>query len=194
MDLIAQLDALDASIAARQAEVERLEQDYAPTEKNFRYNLTLEIPFEPLGVFDAVPRLEVSKSFVVKKDTRFYVKSLEYAVTIQGTYGAFPDQVAAVVTLPPAIAQFLVQFLWKVRDTGSDREWQNGYLPTGMLGSTHVNGFRFGRGHAVLSGGSEVILTLGVQFASDAFGLIFGISDVRAVQIQFHFVGVEVPA
>jgi len=194
--LTAQLATLEAAVADRKARVAKLEEESLPPWKNWRYNINFNIPFAE-GVDDPTqpPKVELVESFVTKKGTRFYVRSIEFAFTVQGTVSSDMGPVPVTLGLAPAAMSTIFQFGWKVRDTGSDREWQDDFLPWSMLCSTHINGFRLGRGHCELSGGSQVLTTVGVTYSNIALGtFLVGLASLTSAQLQFNYVGVEVPA
>ena len=197
--LEAHLAKLEAALADRRERVAKLEEDFIPSESNYRYNINISVPYGPTLTVNPLlrtPETEIVETFIVKKDTRFYVKSIEFAFTVQGTIldPLLLVPIPGSLTLPPLIMAQVYQFKWKVRDTGSDRDWQDDFLPWTMLCSTHQSGFRFGRGHVELSGGSQVSVTVGTTFLDDAFAPLFGLTDITSVGLQFDFVGVEVPA
>lgn len=139
--------------------------------------------------------------FVVDQGTRFYVKQISFALIAVGTLpgvGGGPSMSANVVV--PAIMRAVnygygaVNFSWKVRSTGSDRDWQNQFLPDWLLLSGSRNGLRFRRGQYCLVGGSEVSVTVAPTRMKLATAVVAatGLTTVNTLRFQFVFGGVEV--
>ena len=105
-------------------------------------------------------------SAVVDRATRFYVKRIESVLQAVGTNS---DGLAATLVIPPPMRERACTFEYKVRDTGSDRNWQNDWLPYSLTLGGNLRGIGFKKAHAVLSGGAELILdcrsvSLGLKF------------------------------
>ena len=150
-----ELSKLENLSSGEKAEYERIQTEIEKCEKaislleqgrkatyqarNYRYVLDLDVPFENLPVDGfgnptGTP-LSFGTSTTIKKDTKFFCTHMEcstYAVgAFQGTQ--------LTLAIRPWTRRDYIQFEWAVRDTGSDRSWQNDFLPMGMLKTNRVN-------------------------------------------------------
>ena len=168
--------------------------DFKPRLRNYRYVVNFELPWYVEPRSDYQPAVTFVRSFTVKKDTIFDVRSMEQAHTVVGTLATTGQ--SAQITLSPVRAASLVTWVWKRYDSGSGREMQSDWLPSTLLMSENRNGFWFGDpdrsgGRDFLSGGSEVVVTLGLIRANNLLG-VTGLSSVTGHNIQINFSGVEV--
>ena len=194
MDILAKLT---EEIAARRKKLEALENDI-PKAAPFRYVVDFKFPYVEIRPALTRPTDEMVQTFTVKKDTKFYLKAIEIAYTASGPTPVFagPD-ISISPTLPNQYRSQVFDFQWKVRDTGSDREWQNDFLPSAMLLSGNKTGLQFFRGHSFLSGGSEVYVTMGPVFHYNGalgvdLGKYTGLSSIVEANLQVSFIGVGV--
>lgn len=201
-----ELSKLENLSSGEKAEYERIQTEIEKCEKaislleqgrkatyqarNYRYVLDLDVPFENLPV-DGLGNptgtpLSFGTSTTIKKDTKFFCTHMEcstYAVGVfQGTQ--------LTLAIRPWLRREYLQFEWAVRDTGSDRSWQNDFLPMGMLKTNRVNSLELGT-PTVLSGGSEVFLEYKVK--SMALPIIDSLfEEIKKYTIQTSFCGYEV--
>lgn len=207
---------LERAIEARKKRIEALEKG-APIirQRNFRYVLDynfdfiLTEPASPLAVrvVAETPPAQV-RSFIVKsevedgKRTHFFVKSVEasYAILASQETGD-PESPAPGQRffIGPDYRRNFFDFTWRVRDTGSDREWQNTSLPSELLLTGNINPLLFGNGHCMLSGGTEVLLEIVPTFSGNLLSVGEGeigfppaITNLKSHFLQVCFVGVEV--
>lgn len=124
-------------------------------------------------------------SQVVKKGTTFFVESMEVTYTVSGTDGA---GAAAVINYGAPLRSAFISFQFKVRDTGSDQEWQNDWIPGNLLLTANENVAEFSR---VVSGGSEIIVDVDAVYNGPSTSLT-GLTAVSNHQLKFSFVGREV--
>lgn len=183
----AQVARLSRLLDLRKAELDALEQQVDLTRrKNRRYNIDINVPFFDDNV-DATdePLAVLSQAITVASGTRFFCKSIEQSVSIVSEGAAF--------ALGPIAAGFYLGFEWKVRDTGSDRAWQNRWLPQEMLYSGDVRGLQFGDSHAVVSGGADIIAEIKVfrSINGPTGAALFDV--VEGFVLQMSFAGIEVP-
>lgn len=191
---------------AEQAEYARIEAEIAKCEKalallekgrkamyearNYRYVLDVDVPFQELptdlqGNPTATP-LSFGTSTTIKKDTKFFCTHMECATYAVGVF----DGTQLVQAVRPWLRREYIQFDWAVRDTGSDRSWQNDFLPMGLLKTNRVNSLVLGT-PTVLSGGSEVFVDYKVRsMGLPSFQSIF--SEIKKFTIQLSFCGYEV--
>lgn len=101
----------------------------------------------------------VTRSFVIDRDcSYFYCKEIIYTPS---TVGSLLDENAQ----PVAEGRFSLAntnyfwFNWEVRDTYSDRSWQNLPVPDLAMGSGKTSGLILGR-PAVLPAGTEILTTI----------------------------------
>lgn len=153
------------------------------TPRNRRYNVNFSFAFVEAPT-PVVPLYIDTKAAAVNKGTRFYVHSLEMHYTLQSTGATF--------NLGPVLARQFFDFEWKVRDTGSDREWQNTWLPSDFLYSGDFFGLLAGNAAALVSGNSNLEVDVRVTKSTNAgSGALF--ASIERHLLQVSFVGVEVP-
>lgn len=183
------LDELKKAIAEREAKVEALEKRKRGARN---YRLVVDLPLEGVpadGSFAFFPPLE--RTAVVRKGTIFYVKEIEAVLSVVGSEVVTGTSVTRVIA--PPLREQCINFKYKIRDTGSDRDWQNDWIPGPALLGANINGLRFGTAHAAVSGGSEIVVNLQAQL-SDATLALLGMSAISSYFFQFNFNGVEVQA
>ena len=132
-------------------------------QKPKRYSVEIE--------FDAGDLSSKSNSFTVDRGVIFRPESIDSAV--RSTFYLVPGDPASsliTATLPfgdPSSSlgitrNGLFSFLLSIRDTGSDREWQNHPIPDSFLLGGMLSPFNFGE-NAVLSQGTEVFFDVNPQ-------------------------------
>jgi hypothetical protein len=211
---------LERVIDSRKKRVEALEKGTPIIrQRNFRYALdfnfdfTLMAGFPPNGLFRSFPGVAPpqaqTRTFIVKSEneehrrTHFYVKSIEASYAIFATQRVFPDPATPLpgqrFFIGPDYRRYFFDFTWRIRDTGSDREWSNTALPSGLLMTGNVNPLLFGNGHCMLSGGTEVVVEVTPTFSGSTltgpageFSAPPPLTDFKSHFLQFCFVGVEV--
>lgn len=202
---------LERAIDARKKRIEALEKG-SPLikQRNFRYVLDFNFDYiEPeVALLEGNPIVAVTpapqtRSFIVKseaaegKRTHFYVKSIE------ASYALFAasenDLIGQRFFMSPDYRRNFFDFTWRIRDTGSDREWQNTALPSQLLLTGNVNPLLFGNGHCMLSSGTEVLLEVVPTFSGNLLieyrgeeGARSPIVNPKSHFLQVCFVGVEV--
>lgn len=201
-----ELSKLDNLSPAEKAEYERIEAEIAKCEKaiellekgrkaiyqarNYRYVLDLDIPAQELptdtqGNPTSTPLL-YGTSTTVKKDTKFFCTHMECATYAVGVH----EGTQLTLALRPWLRRDYIQFDWAVRDTGSDRAWQNDFLPMGLLKTNRVNSLELGT-PTILSGGSEIFVDYKVRsMALPTTGSLF--QEIKKYTIQISFCGYEV--
>jgi hypothetical protein len=207
---------LERAIDARRKRVEALEKG-APIirQRNFRYVLDFTFDYTEMAgpgpsgnivSFNVSPPPAQTRSFIVKSETEdqrktnFYVKSIEASYAIFASQeleeGAGPGQ---RFFIGPDYRRNFFDYTWRIRDTGSDREWQNTALPSQLLMTGNVNPLLFGNGHCKLSGGTEVIVEITPTFSGNIlqrkggeFVFTSPLTDFKSHFVQLCFVGVEV--
>ena len=185
---------------AERAEYERIEGEIAKCEKalalleqgrkatyearNYRYVLDLEIPFQEIT--SAHAPLSFGISSTVKKDTKFFCTHMECATYAVGVAGG----TQLTLAIRPWIRRDYLQFDWQVRDTGSDRSWQNNFLPMGLLKTNRVNSLVLGT-PTILSGGAEIFVDYKVKSMSfPVFQSVF--ESIKKYTVQLSLCGYEV--
>jgi len=106
------------------------------------------------------------KSFVVDYGTIFRPADIENSLRVTGFTDAMntPDSLATL-TIPFGDIQSqtgrngFFEFYYQIRDSGSDREWQNHPQPSPFMMSGLLQGLGFGK-RAVLAPGSEVFIEI----------------------------------
>lgn len=158
---------------------------------NRRYVVDLDIaePFEDAANEPLFPRT-LQGSFVVDRDCEYFCcQEMSYTVTVTGTVdmpGVLPN-VAAKVSVTPGSSVF--SFFWEVRDTHSDRSWQNAPLPNLVMGNGKVGGLRLPQA-AKLPAGTDVQLVVSpVGLTTVDFGVL---TAINRIGVQVNFIGFEV--
>lgn len=205
---------LERAIESRRKRIEGLEKG-SPVirQRNFRYVLDYTFDFtvpdgaNPLSTpFVAETPPAQTRSFIVKseaaengKRTHFFVKSIEASYAILASQRDVDPPVGQRFFIGPDYRRNFFDFTWRVRDTGSDREWQNTALPAQLLLTGNVNPLLFGNGHCMLSGGTEVLVDIVPTFSGNLLrrrvSTVIPVSPLEAAKshlLQVSFVGVEV--
>lgn len=215
--LIAEYRSLQRQLQSRAKEFDALRstlENYERQEKprrNKRYSV--EFPVTPANADELLYQRDFSSSFSVDKGTRFHCAQLENTIRVQGTVGSQN----ILLSLPTSQFAGVVNYDLRVFDTGSDREWFNtslipnasavgiggsnnfttGFAPSEILMSGLVSGFHLPR-HAILAGGTEVIVGLRVTKALGQMFSRFGyptaaelFSVLNEFIIQVSFIGHE---
>ena len=159
-----------------------------------------------------------AESFVVDGGTNFYCSTVESSVRFTGNTninenpfaGGAPVYIEgqpATITLgfgngnpgtqEGIYRQSLFSFLWEIRDTGSDRDWQNAPQPDIFLCSGRLSPLTlpvFGR----VKGGSEVEVKVAPILNSPQNGVFFTdvtvdphLSSISKITVQLSFHGFE---
>jgi hypothetical protein len=204
---------LERAIDARRKRIEGLERGSPViTQRNFRYVLDYTFDFTATGevggdiaaVIANTPPAQ-TRSFIVKsessedKRTHFFVKSIEASYALLASQAGVDPPVGQRFFIGPDYRRNFFDFTWRVRDTGSDREWQNTNLPSQLLLTGNVNPLLFGNGHCMLSGGTEVLVDIVPTFSGNILSELNGefvaqpaIENIKSHFLQVCFVGVEV--
>ncbi len=154
--------------------------------QNRRYNIDFEFK---AGVLE--PQ---EKSVTVNTGTIFRCAAMESFVFAVGTG---EDQfisaaVAVQVTLPWDQRVNLFDYMFRVRDTGTDREWFNNPQPAIFGGGGYVGPLWLPRRN-ILSGGTVIYAALD-PFLNEATGsAFFTEGDIESFNVQLSFIGHEVP-
>lgn len=147
---------------------------------NRRYNIDFTFPFQADPSVDFI--YTEDRSAAIAKGTRFFVKTLEMGFQITSTGATF--------NMGPLFMKRFFDFQWRIRDTGTDREWSNDWLPSEFLYSGDVRGLALGRNHCLVSGGTDLTASVRVTRSKNPDSLF---TSIEAFGLQIGFVGVEVP-
>lgn len=147
--------------------------------------------------FDAGSLVPQERSVNVEGGTIFrcaYVESFVQA--IGQSLDRFTEQPTTVfATLPWGSRLNYFDFLWKIRDTGTDREWCDQPQPSLFLGGGYVEPLWLPR-RVVLGGGTTLFAQLdpfvSLADAGDLPGFFFG-GAVNTYRVKLSFVGHEMP-
>ena len=214
---------LERAIEARRKRVEALEKGSPLVrQRNFRYVVDFNFDYtEMAGLsgetdllsFPVAPPSPQTRSFIVKSEAEAQRKTCFYVKSIEASYAVLASQPITPTPEPPAPSsgpgqRFFIgpdyrrnffDFTWRIRDTGSDREWQNTALPSQLLVTGNVNPLLFGNGHCMLSGGTEVLIEITPTFSGNLLSATSGeltilspLTAFKSHAIQVCFVGVEV--
>jgi hypothetical protein len=202
---------LERAIEARRKRIEALEKGSPLVrQRNFRYVVDFNFDYTEMSRSpDVAPPPSQIRSFIVKSEAEAQRKTCFYVKSIEASYAVLASQrILPAPPVPPPGQRFFIgpdyrrnffDFTWRIRDTGSDREWQNTSLPSQLLVTGNVNPLLFGNGHCMLSGGTEVLFEVTPTFSgnllSEAGGEFFfapPLNNFRSHALQVCFVGVEV--
>lgn len=154
--------------------------------QNRRYNIDFQ--FKP---DELIPQ---EKSVMVNTGTIFRCAAMESFVRAIGTgEDAFiTAPVAVQVTLSWDQRVNLFDYMFRVRDTGTDREWFNNPQPAIFGGGGYIGPLWFPRRNVL--GGGTVIYAEVAPFASSSTGsAFFSDGTVESYILQLSFIGHEVP-
>lgn len=162
-----------------------------PALRPYRYVLNFE--FDVGGLLAEPADVSIfpseTRSFSVRENTVFFVEEITFSFQARGTL-ATNGQNATLLAGPNGWKAAL-DFDWRVRDTGSNREWQNRALPVGLLMSNSVNPLRFGNGHSRLEGGAEVFFQIIPTRVIPLIGGSRPFSAVNSYNVEITFGGQE---
>lgn len=205
--LINEVRRIEHAVVQRKALLAKLEQQMRDQGDGV-LNLERERPQRYSVEFSFVPGdlQPQERSFLVEGGTLFKCNQLESSFRVVGAAavddgggGTLAGQ-NAQVTLPwapvtgnrPSARQAYFDYLWRVRDTGSDRDWQNSNQPsifmlTGSLMPVVLPV------RARIVGGSEVFVTIDPFFSRSVFGSNVGLFfTVSQYIVHVSFFGTEV--
>lgn len=158
--------------------------------QNRRYSI--EFPFD---AGDLNPQ---ERSVTVQSGTIFRCAYVESFVRAVGSAGDpySTDDVAAQLTLPWDVRVELFDFLWRIRDTGTDREWCDQLQPSLFLGGGYFGPLWLPR-RTILSGGTTIFANL-APFLNNVAPTVFfqtggAAGAVQQYITQVSFVGYEEP-
>jgi hypothetical protein len=173
---------IQRSLQQRTKFLEALQKRERPALYNKRY--VAEFDF---AAGDLEPQM---KSFVIERNIQFFkCCSVSSSVTLTGVSAVTAAPVTFTATVDNRWRVF--NFLWRIRDTSNDREWQNTYMPDPALGSGLVYDARLGA-PLLLKGGSEISVDLKPISSRTGATVIGQLSSVSSYKIQVCFTGVEV--
>lgn len=179
--IVNEVNRLERVIEKRAKALEQLEAKVQRRTSPRRYVLEFPIPAD--NKFLNQP---FTRSFVVDRDcTRFFCQSLAVSIAAVGRVPLVANSNKA--TLPPSVLDAL-DFTWRIRDTSTDREWQNAPLPRYFLASGLTTALDL-PWPATARPGTEIEATLVPSILSQSTILL---SDITSYTVQISFVGFEV--
>lgn len=182
--LVNELRRVERAIEKRQKVLQSLAT--AKGKQNFNRRYVLDVPLDVVN--EDVRNTPVTRSFVVDRDCiQFCCREIVFTPFAVGTL-EYPggNTTTGKFSLPPTSYFW---FDWQVRDTYSDRAWQNMPMPSLALASGKVSGLHLGR-PAVLPAGTEVLFTVQpLEGASATPTLRF---TATSFSVQVSFIGFEV--
>lgn len=175
---------LERALARLTRKLDELEKQVdLTTPRNRRYNVNFNI--DPNGETSAMTDFVTTRSVVVNKGQRFYAMALESHFKIQSGGATF--------ALGPAVMREFFDFEWRIRDTGSDREWSNDWLPSDFLYSGDMCGLLTPEAPALLGGNASIEVDIKVTRFAGGSGTGTLFETIEKYLLQVSFVGVEVP-
>lgn len=185
----AELARLDREIESREREIIEWEKRGGLNPEEFNHRYIFEFDFLPTQTDQEFPI--VSKAVTVSKDTSFRVKSIGQSFSVVGDRQiGVSETIQATLNLSQYRRLRLFDYQLKISDTGSDREWQNDWIPAGVLLSGNLNEFQMREGHCFVSPASEISVQVRARFYS-AEGS--GLASISGIGLQIHLVGWETP-
>ncbi len=158
---------------------------------NFTFSPVADPPAGTAGVGTQFPYQE--QSVTVDQRAIFHVTSMDVVYSVTGT---FDDGTSASVVIPAARRRAMFDFSYKFRDTGTDREWQNEWLPGALLCTGNSNPLQCAVSRAVVPGGGEIICAVDARFfnTQDTLGTSSfpGVSEVTEHSLKISLMGWEV--
>jgi hypothetical protein len=190
--IVNELQRLDRAIQKRTKTIEQLESKAQAGTVPKRYVLEYELPvaLTNFGTGLADPKVlgvPLVRSFVVDRDCkRFCCQEIVCAVAAVGAIAGISG--SNKVSLNPELSRNL-NFTWSVRDTATDREWQNHPLFRYFLASGLTAPLALAW-PASMRSGAEIEVALTPTEAENAVPTVFESLEYYTVQIAF--VGFEV--
>ncbi len=166
---------------------------------NKRYSVNIEIPKDEIPEVTS-GHYDTNTDFIfregqtnIDRNVIFLCEEIEVVFSLVGTSVATGEPATFVVSAPWR-SEF-IDFYLKFRDTGSDREWQNDWIPANLFQSANLGGLILGdEGHALVSGGSALIVSLQAARTSDFVAeLESGLVDIVTCEFKVGFIGCQVP-
>lgn len=182
-----------AAVTGRKQRVEH----WAP---NKRYTLVAEIANTDLVVgnlgsagFALLNTFSfIEAQSVIDRGVVFQCEEVEVIYSIIGTAAA--TGTAATIPLAPPDRGNFVDFYVKLHDSGSDRDWQNDWVPGNFFASANLGGLVFGdEAHILVSGGSTVNASVQAARAQDGILSNLGFTAVNTHRFQISLIGCQVP-
>lgn len=179
--LLNEIQRLDKAIEKRTKALSKIDEQTKLRTMPKRYVLEYAVP-----AGENVLNIPISRSFVVDKDClRFVCQEIVCSVAAVGRITGVANSNKLTLAIRES---FLFDFNWQIRDTSTDREWQNVPLPKYFLASGLTAGVPLSRGAAVKAG-TEVELVL-VPTSSRTVSSSF--DSIESYTVQISFVGYEV--
>ncbi len=128
----------------------------------------------------------------VDQNSVFQCEEIEVIYSLIGTSEA--TGLPATFVIPPPWRSLFVDFYLKFHDTGSDREWQNDWVPGDFFQSANLGGLILGdEGHMLVSGGAAIVASLQIAKNSVAALTHSGLSEIVQHQVKISLIGCQVP-
>jgi len=167
------------------AEAGAFPTDFAGVQ-NRRYSIDFQF-----NVGDLQPQ---ERSVIIEGGTIFrcaYIESFVRAVgTSDDPYSASPISVSATLPWNQRLVTF--DYMWRIRDTGTDREWVDQPQPSLFGGGGYLGPLWLPRRN-ILGGGSVIYATIEPFLNNDTSEFFGGLAGVQQYITQLSFVGHEVP-
>lgn len=183
--IINEVKRLERAVENRAKTLAQLEDKLQKRTMPRRYVLEYDIAVEATPSIRG--RQSYTRSFIVDKDcSRFFCQEVVFAFAGVGTVTGVAN--SNKFTFSPEWLNTL-DFEWRIRDTSTDREWQNTPLPRYFLASGLTAGLTLPCS-AALRPGAEIETTV-VPTIAGANG-VAGFDSLNSYSLQIAFVGFEV--
>jgi hypothetical protein len=158
-----------------------------PSKKPLRCDARRYLVDVPIAVSSTSARMQpITRTVVIDRVCKAF-RCRELVATTAAIGTMVDTDVATKISLP-AFSRSL-SYQWQVRDTYTDREWQNAFLPDLVLASGKNGGLQLGR-PAVLPAGT--LLEVTIMPIQTPTTVSYYMSGVTEYAVQLSFVGDEV--
>ncbi len=182
--IVNEVKRLERVVEKRAKTLEQLEAKVQQRTIPRRYVLEYDIPTAQWQTI--LNRTPFTRSFVVDKDcSRFFCQDIVCSIAAVGQIDGVVN--SNKLTLSMEWAE-LLDFTWRVRDTSTDREWQNEPLPRYFLASGLTSGLSL-PWSAGLRPGAEIEVAVVPTWMRTT---IPNFTSVTSYTLQIAFVGYEV--
>lgn len=183
VSLAPQWDKIAVRMAAAKKELEALQKDPdKPDWWNRAYPAKVTLPLSTGTV--------AFGQFTVDPGTTFFAKTIQAVYEVSGVLAE--DSVTnATLVIPESMRPQVFDYTWRVRDSGTDRDWSNLPVPSSVLRGGNVNPMVFLNGQARIRGGARVQFTVNPTFF-DSTSTSTGVQTVSNHSLTFVLTGVAV--
>jgi hypothetical protein len=189
--IVNELRRIDRAIERREKALQAIDKKEGMRTFPRRYviDLPVDIPATPLRFVTEADLTPTTRSFVIDRDCkRFFCHQMTASLIVRGDSNAIPASLTPPTGTDLSTSLF---FLWKVRDTSTDRDWSDYPLPSYVMPVVSLIGNHLLPAPAVLDPGTEVEVSLKpITAILDIAGS--NVQNIRQISVVFSFIGFEV--